>query len=108
LGLFDFKKFIPIITGRDKFLKTTAEPEKMVERLLNLILTSSCPTVSIVKFELAPFAEFNSDGNNCPTSPPKLSIKNGSLTATPDGIRALVSMSNFVFIKFSPVQCYLI
>ena len=50
-----------MITGRDKFFKTTAEPENMVDRLLNLILTSNCPTVSIVEFELAPFAEFNSD-----------------------------------------------
>jgi len=41
LRLFDFKKFIPTITGRDKSLKITAEPEKVVERLLNLILTSS-------------------------------------------------------------------
>ena len=40
LKLLVFKKFTPIITGRDKFFKTTAEPEKMVERLLNLILTS--------------------------------------------------------------------
>ena len=76
----------------------------MVERLLNLILTSNCPTVSIVKFELAPFAEFKSDGNNCSTSPAKLSIKNCLLIATPDGIRAQVSMSNFVFTKSLPVQ----
>ena len=40
LKLLVFKKFTPMITGRDKFFKTTAEPEKMVERLLNLILTS--------------------------------------------------------------------
>ena len=104
LRLFDFKKFIPVITGRDKFLKTTAEPEKMVERLLNLILTSSCPTVSIVEFELAPFAESKLDGNNCPTCPPKLSIKNCSLIMTPDGIRAPVSMSNFVLTKSLPAE----
>ena len=48
-----------MITGKDKFFKTTAEPEKMVDRLLNLILTPNCPTVSIVDFELAPFAEFD-------------------------------------------------
>ncbi len=44
------------------FFKTTAEPEKIVDIWLNLILTSNCPTVSIVEFELAPFAEFKSDG----------------------------------------------
>ena len=76
----------------------------MVERLLNLILTSSCPTVSIVEFELAPFAESKLDGNNCPTCPSKLSIKNCSLIATPDGIRALVSMSNFVLTKSLPAE----
>ena len=74
LRLFDVKKFIHIITGRDKFFKTTPEPEKMVDKLLNLILTSNCPTVSIVEFELAPFAKFKSDSNNSPTFPPKLSI----------------------------------
>jgi hypothetical protein len=31
LRLLVFKKFTPIITGRDKFFKTTAEPEKMVD-----------------------------------------------------------------------------
>ena len=41
LKLFVFKKFTPMITGRDKFFKITAEPEKMVERLSNLILTSN-------------------------------------------------------------------
>ena len=57
--------------GRDKFFKT-AEPEKMVERLLNLILTSNCPTVSIVEFELAAFAELNSDGSKSSILPLKV------------------------------------
>ena len=48
----------------------------MVERLLNLILTSNCPTVSIVKFELAPFAEANSDGIKSSIFPLKLFMKN--------------------------------
>ena len=47
----------------------------MVDKLLNLILTSNCPTVSIVEFELAPFAEFKSDGNNFPTFHPKTIYK---------------------------------
>ena len=92
-----------MITGKDKFFKTTAEPEKMVDRLLNLILTPNCPTVSIVDFELAPFAEFESDSNKSAMSPPKLSIKNCSLIATPDGMRAPVSVSNFVLTKFLPI-----
>ena len=82
LRLFVFKKFTPIITGRDKFFKTTAEPEKVVERLLNLILTSSCPTVSIVEFELAPFAELNSDGTKSSNLPLKLLVKKYSLIGT--------------------------
>ena len=49
LRLLDFKKFIPTITGRGKFFKTTAEPVKMADKLLNLILTLNCPTVSIVE-----------------------------------------------------------
>ena len=76
LRLLVFKKFTPIITGRDKFFKTTAEPEKIVDILLNLILTSSCPTLSNVEFELAPFAEFKSDGTKSPTFPCKLLTKN--------------------------------
>ncbi len=76
----------------------------MVDKLLNLILTSNCPTVSIFEFELAPFAEFKSDGNNFPALPPKLFIKYCSLIATPDGIRAPVSMSYFVSTKFVPVH----
>ena len=90
LKLLVFKKFTPIITGRDKFFKTTAKPEKMVERLLNLILTSNCPTVFIVEFELAPSAEFNSDGPKSSILPFKLLVKKYSLMATPVGMRAPV------------------
>ena len=104
LRLFVFKKFIPIITGRDKFFKTTAEPENMVERLFNLILTSKCPTVSIIKFELAPFAESNSDSTKFSIFPLKLLMKKYSLIATPVGIRAPVSIKIFVFSKFLPVH----
>ena len=70
LRLLDFKKFIPTITGKDKFFKITAEPVKIVDKLLNLILTLNCPTVSIVEFALAPFAEFKFDGFNLLKSPP--------------------------------------
>ena len=76
----------------------------MVERLLNLILTLNCPTVSIVEFELAPFAESNSDGIKSSMFPLKLFMKKYSLIATPNGMRAPESISIFVFSKFSPVQ----
>ena len=76
----------------------------MVERLLNLILTPNCPTVSIVEFELAPFAEFNSDGIKSSMFPLKLFMKKYPLIATPDGMRAPVSISIFVFSKFLPVE----
>jgi len=102
LRLLDFKKFTPIITGRDKFFKTTAEPEKMVDIWLNLILTSNCPTVSIVEFELAPFAELKSDGFKSLILPCKLLVKKSSLIATPVGIRAPVSIKILEFIKVLP------
>jgi len=70
LRLLDFKIFIPTITGRDNFFQTTAEPVKIVDKLLNLILTLNCPTVSIVEFVLALFAEFKFDGFNLLKSPP--------------------------------------
>ena len=75
----------------------------MVDRLLDLILTSNCPTVSIVKFELAPFAP-NSDGTKSSILPLKLLMKKYSLIAMPVGIRALVSIKIFVLSKFLPVQ----
>jgi len=76
----------------------------MVDKLLNLILTLNCPTVSIDEFVLAPFAEFKFDGFNLLKSPPKLSIKNCSLTAMPEGIRASMSISNLLSIKFVPLK----
>lgn len=83
----------------------------MVDKSLNLILTPNCPNVSIVEFALAPFAEFKFDGFNLLKSPPKFSIKNCSLTAMPEGIRAPVSISNLLLIKFvslySPLKLHL-
>ena len=54
LKLLYLRKFSPNIIGEDRLLNTTAEPENIVDKLLNLILTSTWPTVSIVKFELCP------------------------------------------------------
>ena len=76
----------------------------MVDKLLNLILTLNCPTVSIEKFALAPFDEFKFDSFNLLKSPPKLSIKNCSLTEMPEGIRAPMSISNLLSIKFVPLK----
>ena len=72
----------------------------MVERLLNLILTSKCPTVSIIEFELAPFAEFKSNGTKSPTFPCKLLTKQYSLIVTPVGMRAPVSFKILVSSKW--------
>ena len=99
LKLLVFRKFTPIITGRDKFFKTTAEPEKIVDIWLNLILTSNCPTVSIVEFELAPFAEFKFYGTKSLNFPCIWLVKKSSLIATPVGIRAPVSIKILVFLK---------
>ena len=76
----------------------------MVEILLNLILTPNWPTVSIVEFELAPFAEFNSNGIKSAIFSPRLFMKKYSLIATPDGIRVPVSINIFVFSKLLPEQ----
>lgn len=47
--------------GRDKFFNITAEPQNVIFILVNLILTSICPTPFIVKFHVVLFANNTDD-----------------------------------------------
>ena len=84
------RKFNPNIIGRDNFYNITAEPENVKRHILvNLTLTSTCPIVFIVEFELAPFSELKYDGFTWLKSPPsKFWKKNSTEIVIQEGLRA--------------------